>query len=96
MSSIITQQLPLLSWENIQGIMETSILMENAAQNSGSNPSEFNDLRVVSRNMIGPEDLMPKGTAHEKSARPIGESKRQDMRLNKPIPSGKECEKQKK
>ncbi|KAL2940080.1 Protein EMBRYONIC FLOWER 1 [Bienertia sinuspersici] len=60
------------------------------------NPSEFNDLRVVSRYMIGPEDLMPKGTAHDKSARPRGESKRQDMRLNKPIPSGKEREKQRK
>lgn len=54
------------------------------------NPSEFNDLNVLSRYMIGPEDLKPRGAARDKSVRPRGDAKRQAIRLNRPIPSGKE------
>lgn len=64
------------------------------------NPSEFNDLKELSRYTIGPEDLRPRGgAAREKSARPRGDAKRphHEMRMNKQlIPSGKDRDRQRK
>ncbi|XP_010668151.1 protein EMBRYONIC FLOWER 1 isoform X2 [Beta vulgaris subsp. vulgaris] len=60
------------------------------------NPSEFNDLRELSRYMIGPDDLRPRGMARQKSYRPRADVKKQDVRLKKTIPSSKEREWQRK
>jgi len=54
------------------------------------NPSEFNDLRELSKYMIGPEDLKPRGNAREKPGRPRGDAKKQENRTKKHIPTGKE------
>ncbi|KAJ8432391.1 hypothetical protein Cgig2_009993 [Carnegiea gigantea] len=54
------------------------------------NPSEFNDLRELSKYMIGPEDLKPRGMAREKPGRPRGDAKKQENRTKKHIPTGKE------
>ncbi|CAO2816817.1 unnamed protein product [Amaranthus hypochondriacus] len=60
------------------------------------NPSEFNDLKKMSRYMIGPEDLKPRGKPRVKSSRFREDSKRQDVKLNKHNLPGKEREKQRK
>ncbi|KAK9689127.1 hypothetical protein RND81_09G037000 [Saponaria officinalis] len=45
------------------------------------NPSEFNDLKLVAKYMIGPDDLKPRNTARDKAPRPRGNSKRQNNNI---------------
>ncbi|CAO2825943.1 unnamed protein product [Amaranthus hypochondriacus] len=61
------------------------------------NPSEFNDLKQMSRYMIRPQDLRPRGTIREILSRARGYSKKQDIRrFNKHNRPNKEHEQQRK
>ncbi|XP_021745467.1 protein EMBRYONIC FLOWER 1-like isoform X2 [Chenopodium quinoa] len=59
------------------------------------NPSELS-VEVMNDYMIGPSELRPRGTHRERPAKPRGDAKRQVIRHNRPNPSGKEREKQRK